>query len=138
MKVTSDENKRIASLTTGAIKTTAGEAIKAMIAAVEAAEAKTAEMRAAVEEYVAEFDKAAENLAETVGAHVASCQSVIDSFQEHHLKILNVPEPQPEPTAIEQLQRAAEPSRSRPRPVDLDSELGKLAALTPSTADGRR
>lgn len=131
--MTSDENKRIASLTTGAIKTTAGEAIKAMIAAVEAAEAKTAEMRAAVEEYVAEFDKAAENLAETVGAHVASCQSVIDSFQEHHLKILNVdPKMEPEPAA------PAEPVRTRPRPVDLDSELGKLAALTPSAADGRR
>ena len=113
--MTSDENKRIASLTIGAIKTTAGEAVKAMVAAVEAAEAKTAEMRAAVEEYVAEFDRAAENLAETVGAHVASCQSVIDGFQEHHLKILNV-EPKPEPRA----------------------DTGKLRAVAQSIDDGRR
>ena len=131
--MTSDENKRIASLTTGAIKTTAGEAIKAMIAAVEAAEAKTAEMRAAVEEYVAEFDKAAENLAETVGAHVASCQSVIDSFQEHHLKILNV-DPAPVPEALDTRTRPL----PTPRAVDLDDELGKLRALTPAVADGRR
>jgi uncharacterized membrane protein len=128
--MTSDENKRIASLTTGAIKTTAGEAIKAMIAAVEAAEAKTAEMRAAVEEYVAEFDKAAENLAETVGAHVASCQGVIDSFQEHHLKILNVePKPEPEPAA---------PVRVRPRAVDLDDVDSSLKALAGSAESGRR
>jgi len=133
--MTSDENKRIASLTTGAIKTTAGEAIKAMIAAVEAAEAKTAEMRAAVEQYVAEFDKAAEELADTVGSHVATCQSVIDSFQEHHWKILNVdPKPEPETPAIEQLRARAAPSH----PVDLDRELVKLTALVPSTADGRR
>ena len=94
--MTADENKRISTLTTGAIKTTTDNAIKAMIAAVEAAEAKTAEMRAAVEEYIKEFEEGTNSLSENVNAHVSSCQSIIDSFQAHHLKILNV-----EPRAAE-------------------------------------
>jgi len=134
--MTADENKRISTLTTGAIKTTTEGAIKAMIAAVEAAEAKTQEMRAAMEEYVAEFEKVTETLAEHVSTHVASCQAAIDSFQEHHLKILNVPEPTPETPAVEQLQRAAE--LPRPRPVNLDEELVKLRAIAPAAVEGRR
>jgi hypothetical protein len=140
--MTADENKRISSLTTGAIKTTTDSAIKAMIAAVEAAEEKTAEMRAAVEEYVKEFEGVTDTLANHVAAHVASCQAAIDSFQAHHLKILNVeaaPLPEPILTVKEEAEQTrAEAPRTLPRPVDLDSELGKLRALTPAVADGRR
>jgi len=130
--MTADESKKISTLTTGAIKTTTDNAVKAMIAAVEAAEAKTQEMRAAMEEYVAEFEKVTETLADHVSTHVASCQAAIDSFQEHHLKILNV-DPAPETPAVEELR-----ARALPRPVDLDEELGKLRAIAPAAVEGRR
>lgn len=84
-----EENKRVAALTTGAIKTTAQSAIEAMLVAVKAAEDKTNEMRDMVEAYVAEFEKTTTQLAESVDLHVRSCQAAIDSFQDHHLKILN-------------------------------------------------
>jgi hypothetical protein len=88
--MTSEENKRIATLTTGAINTTTEAAIKAMMAAVEAAEEKTREMRAAAEQFVSEFEQATRDLAENVSAHVSACQAAIDSFNKHHLTILNV------------------------------------------------
>ena len=44
------DNEKIAMLTTGALKTTMESAVKAMMAAVEAAEEKTKELRAATEE----------------------------------------------------------------------------------------
>jgi hypothetical protein len=134
--MTEQESNRIASLTTGAIKSTTENAVRAMMAAVEAAEEKTREMRVAVEEYIAEFEKVTGVLAENVNAHVASCQAAIDSFQEHHLKILNVdsptipviePETPPRPT----------PLRTS-KAVNLDAELGKLQAMSPSLVDGKR
>lgn len=140
--MTNEENKRISTLTTGAIKTTTESAIKAMMAAVEAAEAKTAEMRAAVEEYVREFEGVTDTLASHVAAHVASCQAAIDSFQAHHLKILNVeaaPLPDPVLTVKEEAaQSRVEVQRILPRPVDLDNELGKLRVAAPSRVDGRQ
>ena len=133
--MTADENKRIAHLTTGAIKTTTDNAIKAMVAAVEAAEAKTAEMRSALQEYVEEFEKVTSLLADNVSAHVASCQEAIDSFQAHHLKILNgdaqIPAPQTPKEEAEE--RVGRPLSS----VNLDEELGKLRAMAPSPVDGR-
>ena len=137
MDTTAAETKRIATLTTGAIKSTTESAIAAMMKAVEAAEAKTAEMRQAVEEFVKEFEEATNSLADNVQTHVASCQAAIDSFQAHHLKILNIPEPAPEPVQ-EQVAKVEQPPRKVPRAVNLDDELGKLVALTPSTVDGRR
>jgi len=88
--MTEAETNRIASLTTGAVKTTAESAIKAMLAAVEAAEEKTREMRAVVEERIKDFEQDTATLSDNVNAHVSSCQTIIDSFQAHHLKILNV------------------------------------------------
>jgi hypothetical protein len=103
--MTENETRRIAILTTGAIKTTTESAVKAMMAAVEAAEEKTREMRQATEQYIADFEKVTNSLADNVDAHVASCQAAIDSFQEHHLKILNgniaEPTPPPEPRIVE-------------------------------------
>jgi hypothetical protein len=127
------DNKRIATLTTGAIKSTTESAVSAMMAAVEAAEAKTIEMRTAVENFIRNFEEATNSLADNVNHHVASCQAAIDSFQDHHLKLLNLPEPQPEPEPEPQPVQA-----TRPRAVNLDDELGKLQALTPSAVDGRR
>jgi hypothetical protein len=130
------ETKRIAVLTTGAIKSTTESAVAAMLKAVEAAESKTAEMRLAVEDFIKEFEEATNNLADNVQSHVASCQAAIDSFQAHHLKILNVPEPEPvqEQTAA----KVEHITRPVPRAVNLDDELGKLRALTPSAVDGKR
>jgi di/tripeptidase len=88
--MTEAENQRIATLTTDAVKATAGSAIKAMLAAVEAAEEKTREMRESVEQYIRDFEEGTNSLSENVTAHVSSCQTIIDSFQAHHLKILNV------------------------------------------------
>jgi hypothetical protein len=133
MDTSAAETKRIATLTTGAIKSTTESAVAAMLKAVEAAETKTAEMRLAVEDFIKEFEEATNNLADNVQTHVASCQAAIDSFQAHHLKILNVPEPAPEP-----VQEQAAPPRPGPRAVNLDDELSKLQALTPSAVDGRR
>jgi hypothetical protein len=135
-KTTAIENKRIATLTTGAITTTTESAVAAMLAAVEAAEAKTAEMRAAVEAFIKEFEEATNSLADNVTTHIASCQAAIDSFQHHHLKILNIPEQAvstPEPTQ----EPAEPPTRTVPRAVNFDEELGKLRAIVPSAVDGR-
>lgn len=87
--MTSEQNQQIAHLTVGALKTTMDSAIKAMLAAVEAAEAKTQEMREQTEQFIADFENATNTLSDSVAAHVASCQAAIDSFQAHHLKILN-------------------------------------------------
>lgn len=92
---TPEENKRIAALTTGAIKTTTETAIKAMLDAVEAAEAKTREMREAAEKHIAEFKRVTEELAGNVSDHVIACQSAIDTFNKHHLTILNVEPKEP-------------------------------------------
>jgi predicted component of type VI protein secretion system len=115
--MTEAETNRIASLTTGAVKSTAESAIKAMLAAVEAAEEKTREMRAAVEEYIKEFEEGTNSLSENVTAHVSSCQSIIDSFQAHHLKILNV----------------------EPKVAEVDSNLVALRRIADATeGDARR
>jgi Na+/phosphate symporter len=131
--------KRIATLTTGAIKTTMESAIKAMMDAVEAAEQKTQEMREATEQFVADFEKITGELADNVNTHISACQAAIDTFQTHHLKILNV-EVKPEELAPEPMVNIVpvDPPRQRPRPVDLNDELGKLASLAASPVDGRR
>ena len=130
------ENEKIASLTTGAIKTTTESAVKAMIAAVEAAEEKTREMRTAVEEYIKEFEQVTNSLADNVATHVASCQAAIDSFQEHHLKILNV-DSKPLPV-VESETPPRPPALRISKPINLDQELGKLQASSASLIDGRR
>ena len=102
--MTESESKKIASLTTGAIRTTGASTIKSMLATVEAAEAKisdlqdmvdvaakkTEEVRAIVERFADDFTRATGTLANNVSEHVKACQDVIDLFQDHHLKILNV------------------------------------------------
>lgn len=100
--MTADENARIATLTTGAIKTTTETAVKAMLAAVEAAEAKTKEMRAAAEEYIKQFERITHELADNVNSHVVSCQAAIEAFQGHHLKILNIDTPLTNGHAVEE------------------------------------
>ena len=73
--------------------------------------------------------------------HVASCQAAIDSFQAHHLKILNVDAtalPAPTPHEEPQARAEATPMPRMKVPVNLDDELGKLRAMAPSAADGRR
>ena len=45
-------------------------------------------------EFIADFEKVTSNLSDNVNAHVLSCQAAIDTFQGHHLKILNVDPPQ--------------------------------------------
>jgi len=123
--MTENDTRRIAILTTGAIRTTTESAIKAMMAAVEAAEEKTREMRQATEQYIADFEKVTNSLADNVDAHVASCQSAIDSFEEHHLKILNgnIAEPTPlkDPVIVEK----------KPDPA---TEFDDLKALALSSA----
>jgi hypothetical protein len=79
--MTADENQRIATLTTGAIKTTSEKAIKAMMDAVEAAEEKTKEMRDIAVQHAAD-------LTERFTAHVTSCQNALESFHQHHLELL--------------------------------------------------
>ena len=91
--MTNTDSERIAALTTGAIKTTTESANKALLAAVEAAEEKTREMRAIAEQHIAESERMTGTLAENINAHVTACQALIDSFQGHHLKILNVDPP---------------------------------------------
>jgi hypothetical protein len=83
------DNEKIAQLTTGALKTTMESAVKSMLAAVEAAEEKTKELRAATEEFIRDFEQVTSNLADNVNSHVMACQGAIDTFQAHHLKILN-------------------------------------------------
>ena len=131
------DNEKIAMLTTGALKTTMESAVKAMMAAVEAAEEKTKELRAATEEFIADFEKVTSNLSDNVNAHVLSCQAAIDTFQGHHLKILNVDPPQQrnltdeeESNVVEALRQSTKPVRA----VNLD-EIGKLQALA---AEGKR
>jgi len=75
------DNERIASLTTGAIKTTSEKAIKAMMDAVEAAEEKTKEMRDIAVQHAAD-------LTERFTAHVTSCQAALESFHQEHLQLL--------------------------------------------------
>lgn len=134
------DNEKIAMLTTGALKTTMESAVKAMMAAVEAAEEKTKELRDATEQFIADFEKVTSNLSDNVNAHVLSCQAAIDTFQSHHLKILNVDQPQQrnltdeeESNVVEALRHSTKPVRA----VNLD-EIGKLQALAASTADGKR
>jgi hypothetical protein len=107
------DTKRIAALTTGAIKTTTDDAAKSMLATVAAAETKiddlqnmidiakekTHEVRVVVERFIDDFTRATGALADNVEAHVKACQKVIDLFQEHHLRILNtdIEEPVPPP-----------------------------------------
>jgi len=102
------ETRRIAILTTGAIKTTTESAVKAMMDTIEAAEAKTKEMREVTERRIADFIKFTDSLAEHVDSHVASCQAVIDSFDEHQTKIVNGhgsdPTLPPEPRIVEKHQ----------------------------------
>lgn len=86
----SQENERIATLTAGAIKTTTEAAIKAIWDAVEAAEEKAREMRDAAEKYVADMEQTTATLASDVTSHVVACQATIETFQGHHLKILNI------------------------------------------------
>jgi vacuolar-type H+-ATPase subunit D/Vma8 len=119
--VSPQENERIATLTAGAIKSTTEAAIKAIWDAVEAAEAKSREMRDAAERFVAELEQTTNTLANDVTAHVTACQGTIDTFQAHHLKILNVDTPTLEP-------------RIR---ADTD-DFGKLQTSSPSLVDGRR
>ena len=145
--MTADENKRVATLTTGAIKTTTDNAVKAMMDAVEAAEEKTREMRAAVEEYVKEFEQVTGVLADNVNTHVASCQAAIDSFQAHHLKILNVDAPV---LAVPEVRDTPEPrARVIATAVDLDDQrspvrdaltddIRKLARTANIPQEGRR
>jgi altronate dehydratase len=86
-------NERIATLTAGAIKSTTEAAIKAIWDAVEAAERKAKEMRQQAEEIVMGMEQGTSELADTVTSHITACQDTIDTFQAHHLKILNVEAP---------------------------------------------
>ena len=128
--MTESETQRIAILTTGAIKTTTESAVKAMMAALEAAEdkiremrevvetttdtmmtkmliavraaeEKTKEMREATEQFVTDSERVTNALADHVDSHVKSCQAAIDTFQEHHLKILNGDAQVPAPQMVE-------------------------------------
>jgi len=121
--MTENETRRIAILTTGAIKTTTESAVKAMLAAVEAAEEKTREMREVTERRIADFQKFTDTLAEHVDSHVASCQAVIDSFDEHQAKIINGngtdPTLPPEPKIVDK--------KPDLQPADLE-DLKKLAS----------
>jgi hypothetical protein len=97
------DTKRIATLTTDAIRSTTDNAAKSMLETVVAAEErigdlqqmidvikeKTREMRGVVEQFIEDFTKATGALTDTVNKHVNSCQAVTDLFQEHQLKILN-------------------------------------------------
>ena len=114
------DNEKIAMLTTGALKTTMESAVKAMIAAVEAAEEKTKELREATEQFISDFEKVTANLSDNVNSHVMACQSAIDTFQAHHLKILNIDEPEDNANKI-QLGR-------------VENEISKLRALAPAAA----
>jgi len=87
--MTSDESTRIASLTTGAIRTSTENVIKQIWAAVEAAEQKAREMRDEAERFVANFEKSTVMLTDNVNAHVIACQAAIDSFQGHETQLIN-------------------------------------------------
>jgi len=133
--MTETETKRIADLTTGAIKTTMEGAIEAMRAAVKAAEEKAQEMREATEQFIEDFEKVNGALAYNVRTHVLACQAAVDAFQGHHLKILNgeAQIPAENVLPVEPMRTPmpeVKPTRG-PRPADLDlsSELGRLATL---------
>jgi phage shock protein A len=128
--MTPDENAKIATLTTDAIKSTTAAAIKAMEAAVDAAEEKVKEMRTALEQYAAEFEQSTSSLAETVTAHVGTCQVAIDSFQALHLKILH---PDGAPAKLN-----GQPTHLHDALEAVASEIGKLQSAAPSPVDGRR
>jgi hypothetical protein len=113
------DNEKIAMLTTGAIKSTMENAAKAMMAAVEAAEEKTRELRGVTEQFIVDFEKVTSELSNNVNAHVLSCQAAIDSFQEHHLKILNVD------------------SKDNSHLARIADEIGKVQSA-PSPVDGKR
>jgi Na+/phosphate symporter len=102
------DNERIAMLTTGALKTTMESAVKAMVAAVEAAEEKTRELREATEQFIADFEQVTSNLTDNVNAHVMACQSAIDTFQAHHLKILNVEQSEEKPKPVQQIENGVD------------------------------
>jgi len=106
------DSERISALTTGAIQTTTENAVKAMSSAVDAVEDKIREMRAIVEQcieektkemhdiaqqYVSEIEKVTGILSESVSAHVASCQAAIDTFQAHHIKVIDRDKPRVAP-----------------------------------------
>jgi hypothetical protein len=127
--MTSEENKRIATLTVGALTTTMESAKKAMLAAVEAAEEKTREMRAEAEEFIAHFEKVTSNLSNNVTSHVDSCQAAIEAFQAHHLKILNSEAEIKEPeTAIKPVDPPHPPPAPRPSILDRERNLETLLA----------
>jgi hypothetical protein len=94
-----------------------------MMAAVEAAEEKTKELRDATEQFIIDFEKVTTNLSDNVNAHVLSCQAAIDSFQEHHLKILNIDSKENHDNA--HLARVAD-------------EIGKIQSSASSPVDGKR
>ena len=125
--MTEQESQRIASLTTGAIQTTMENAAKAMMAAVEAAEEKARELREATEQFIEDSVKVTGELADNVNAHIVACQAAIDTFQAHHLKILNIDPP--ESKTVEEL-------RTRARPAD--DGIAQLRAVAQAVEDGRR
>ena len=128
------DNERIAMLTTGALTTTMESAVKAMMAAVEAAEEKTRELRAATEEFISEFKQVTSKLSDNVNAHVLSCQAAIDTFQAHHLKILNVDPPKQRELTDEEESNVVEALRHSTKPVRaVNLELQDIAV-----ADGKR
>jgi hypothetical protein len=141
--MTTEENKRIATLTTGAIHTSMESAVDAMVKALEAAEEKTREMRTATEQFIEDFKKVTAELAHNVNSHVTSCQAAIDSFQEHHLKILNGDAQVPAPETILPVEPVripmppVKPTLGPRPPLSFEDELGKLRALAPSAVDGR-
>jgi hypothetical protein len=114
------DNEKIAMLTTGALKTTMESAIAAMRSAVTAAKEKTKELEDATEQFIADFENVTENLSNNVNAHVMACQTAIDTFQKHHLNILNV-EPKDET-----------------RVKHIASEIAKIKAVEPAHTETRR
>ena len=74
-------------------------------------------LRAATEEFISEFKQVTSNLSDNVNAHVLSCQAAIDTFQAHHLKILNVDPPKQREVTDEEESNVVEALRHSTKPV---------------------
>ncbi len=88
-----NDSERIAELTVSAISSATDNVIKSILDSVEAAEQKSREMREQAERYIDDIKRTNVTLADNLSTHIRSCQAAIDSFEEHHSKILNVDPP---------------------------------------------
>jgi GTP1/Obg family GTP-binding protein len=84
------DNEKIAALTSDAIRVSGEKVIKDLLATVDAAEHTAKMLREEAEKLVEEIKKRTDKFADRVSSYVENCQSAIDTFQAHQLKIFEM------------------------------------------------